>query len=100
MRSAPCPIDSTSVSWKDRARPFWVRLRGSALRSPWPLAEAGRRDVGLIHGRTSRDRAEQVADEIRNQGRRSAVLMANLADRDAGDRLVDEAWGLWDGLDA
>ena len=26
--------------------------------------------------------------------------MADLADRDAGDRLVDEAWDLWGGLDA
>ena len=26
--------------------------------------------------------------------------MADLADRDAGDRLVDEAWALWGGLDA
>ena len=26
--------------------------------------------------------------------------MADLADREAGDRLVDEAWALWDGLDA
>ena len=28
------------------------------------------------------------------------MLMADLADRAAGDRLVDEAWALWGGLDA
>ena len=33
-------------------------------------------------------------------GRKSAVLMADLADRLAGDQLVDEAWSLWGGLDA
>jgi 3-oxoacyl-[acyl-carrier protein] reductase len=62
------------------------------------LAEAGA-DV-LIPGHLSRARAEQVADEARGQGVRAHVLMADLADRAAGDRLVDEAWGLWGGLDA
>ena len=28
------------------------------------------------------------------------MLMADLADRAAGDRLVEEAWDLWGGLDA
>jgi 3-oxoacyl-[acyl-carrier protein] reductase len=54
----------------------------------------------VIHGRASRDAAERVAAEARDQGVRTHVLMADLADRDAGDRLVNEAWGLWDGLDA
>ena len=62
------------------------------------LAEAGA-DV-IVHGRSSRDAAERVAAEIRDLGGRSHVLMADLADRDAGDRLVAEAWDLWDGLDA
>jgi 3-oxoacyl-[acyl-carrier protein] reductase len=62
------------------------------------LADAGA-DV-LIHGRRSRDDAEQVADEVRARGGRSHVLMADLADRDAGDRLVAEAWDAWGGLDA
>ena len=31
---------------------------------------------------------------------RSTVLNADLADRPAGDRLVDEAWNVWNGLDA
>jgi 3-oxoacyl-[acyl-carrier protein] reductase len=62
------------------------------------LADAGA-DV-LVHGRRSRDDAERVADEVRARGGRSHVLMADLADRDAGDRLVAEAWDLWGGLDA
>jgi 3-oxoacyl-[acyl-carrier protein] reductase len=62
------------------------------------LASAGA-DV-IVHGRSSRARAEAVATEVRTKGVRAAVLMADLADRSAGDRLVDEAWSLWDGLDA
>jgi 3-oxoacyl-[acyl-carrier protein] reductase len=62
------------------------------------LAEAGS-DV-LIHGRRSRDAAETVAAEVRRLGGRSHVLMADLADRAAGDGLADDAWNLWNGLDA
>lgn len=62
------------------------------------LAEGGA-DV-LIHGRRSREAAEEVAEEVRNHGGRSEVLMADLADPQAGDRLVDQAWATWNGLDA
>jgi 3-oxoacyl-[acyl-carrier protein] reductase len=62
------------------------------------LAEAGA-DV-IVHGRSSRDAAEEVAAAIRDRGCRSEVLMADLADHEAGDRLVEEAWSLWGGLDA
>lgn len=62
------------------------------------LAEAGA-DV-LIHGRASTEAAETVANEVRGLGGRSHVLMADLADDQAGDRLVSEAWDVWDGLDA
>lgn len=62
------------------------------------LAEAGA-DV-IIHGRSSRNEAEEVAGRARVCGVRSAVLMADLTDRAAGDDLVERAWGLWDGLDA
>jgi 3-oxoacyl-[acyl-carrier protein] reductase len=62
------------------------------------LAEAGA-DV-LIHGRSSREDAGRVAGEVRRLGGRSHVLMADLADRAAGDRLADDAWSLWGGLDA
>lgn len=62
------------------------------------LADAGA-DV-IVHGRRSRDAAEEVAAECRRRGVRSEVLMADLADRAAGDVLVEKAWSLWGGLDA
>ena len=62
------------------------------------LADAGA-DV-IVHGRSSRAAAEDVADRVRRQGGRSEVMMADLADREAGDRMVQHAWSLWDGLDA
>ncbi len=62
------------------------------------LASAGA-DV-IVHGRTSRVAAEEVAALVRDRGGRAAVLMADLADRAAGDRLVADAWALWGGLDA
>ena len=62
------------------------------------LADAGA-DV-IVHGRASRDQAEAVAELVRTRGGRSGVLMADLADPAAGDRLVADAWSLWGGLDA
>jgi 3-oxoacyl-[acyl-carrier protein] reductase len=62
------------------------------------LADAGA-DV-IVHGRSSRDAAADVAAAIRGRGGRSAVFMADLADPAAGDRLVEEAWSIWSGLDA
>jgi len=62
------------------------------------LADAGA-DV-VVHGRSAHGAADAVADAIRRRGCRASVLMADLADRSAGDRLVEEAWNLWNGLDA
>lgn len=62
------------------------------------LAGAGA-DV-LVHGRRSIAAAREVADQVRRHGVRAEVLMADLSDRDAGDRLVDRAWSTWGGLDA
>lgn len=62
------------------------------------LARAGA-DV-IIHGRSSPDAANAVAEEVRALGVRSRVILADLSDRAAGDRLVADAWGLWGGLDA
>lgn len=62
------------------------------------LATAGA-DV-IVHGRTSRQAADELAAELRAAGRRSEVILADLADRAAGDRLVEQAWDLWGGLDA
>lgn len=68
--------------------------KATALR----LAEAGA-DV-IVHGRRSVEQANEVADACRSRGVKSAVMMADLADRHAGDRLVESAWNLWGGLDA
>jgi 3-oxoacyl-[acyl-carrier protein] reductase len=62
------------------------------------LADAGA-DV-IVHGRRSAPAAEDLANDLRSRGVKSQVLMADLADRAAGDRLVELAWGVWNGLDA
>jgi 3-oxoacyl-[acyl-carrier protein] reductase len=54
----------------------------------------------IVHGRSSRTAADEVASGVRALGRKSAVLLADLADRSAGDGLVSEAWSIWGGLDA
>jgi 3-oxoacyl-[acyl-carrier protein] reductase len=64
------------------------------------LALAGAGADVIIHGRSSSDAAERVAADVRERGGRAQVLMADLADRAAGDRLVEQAWDLWGGLDA
>jgi 3-oxoacyl-[acyl-carrier protein] reductase len=64
------------------------------------LALAGAGADVIVHGRTSRARAEAVAAEVREKGGRAAALLADLADRAAGDRLVNDAWNVWGGLDA
>jgi 3-oxoacyl-[acyl-carrier protein] reductase len=61
------------------------------------LAAAGA-DV-LVHGRLSRQAAEETAERIRLAGVRSEVRLADLADAEACRRLVQEAWTCWGGLD-
>ena len=53
----------------------------------------------IVHGRRSKDAGEQVAGQVRRLDRQSRLLMADLADPAACDRLVSEAWGTWGGLD-
>src|SRR5207302_91168 len=62
------------------------------------LARAGA-DV-IVHGRSSPGPAEVVAEEVRSLGVKSDVILADLSDRQAGDRLVSQAWETWGGLDA
>jgi 3-oxoacyl-[acyl-carrier protein] reductase len=62
------------------------------------LASAGA-DV-IVHGRSRTGPADEVVRAIRDMGRRSEFIPADLIDRDAGDRLAAEAWSLWDGLDS
>jgi 3-oxoacyl-[acyl-carrier protein] reductase len=53
----------------------------------------------LVHGRQSKEAGEAVAGQVRDLGRRAGLLLADLADPAACDRLVDEAWNVWGGLD-
>jgi 3-oxoacyl-[acyl-carrier protein] reductase len=62
------------------------------------LARAGAEVI--VHGKSSVDKAHRVAAEARAFGVRAEVLMADLEDRRACDRLAIEAWEVWGGLDA
>lgn len=61
------------------------------------LARSGA-DV-IVHGRRSKRAGEQVAEHVRGLGRKSGLLLADLADPTAGAKLIDDAWALWGGLD-
>jgi len=62
------------------------------------LSRAGA-DV-IVHGRRSHDTAAMVAATISElRGRRSDVIMADLSSSTECARLVDDAWGVWGGLD-
>jgi len=53
----------------------------------------------IIHGRQSPEKAARVAEQVRGVGVRTSVLMADLAAAAECDRLTDEAWARWGGLD-
>jgi 2-amino-4-hydroxy-6-hydroxymethyldihydropteridine diphosphokinase len=59
---------------------------------------AGGADV-VIHGRRSRDAAEEVAALARGAGVRGTVVLADLRDPSERGRLVEESWAAWGGLD-
>jgi 2-amino-4-hydroxy-6-hydroxymethyldihydropteridine diphosphokinase len=61
------------------------------------LAAAGA-DV-IVHGRHSRQAAEEIAAEIRKAGVRGEVRLADVSDVEACRHLVEEAWACWGGLD-
>jgi 3-oxoacyl-[acyl-carrier protein] reductase len=96
------PIDGPSTA----AIPALTGLRAAVLGSTsgigrataLALAEAGA-DV-IIHGRKKSDAAEEVAEAVLRLGRRAEIIPADLADRRAGDRLVEATWSQWGGLDA
>jgi 3-oxoacyl-[acyl-carrier protein] reductase len=71
---------------------------GIGLAVATALGQAGA-DV-IVHGRRSRDAVEALARNLSESGVRSQVLMADLADREQSDELVNRAWDLWGGLDA
>jgi 2-amino-4-hydroxy-6-hydroxymethyldihydropteridine diphosphokinase len=53
----------------------------------------------IVHGRHSKDAGERVSAAARDLGARAELLLADLADPKACDRLLDGAWKLWGGLD-
>ena len=61
------------------------------------LAAAGA-DV-IVHGRRSRQEAEETAEQIRLADVRSGVLLADLSDSETCRRFAEEAWTCWGGLD-
>lgn len=61
------------------------------------LAAAGA-DV-IVHGRRSKDAAEQAAREIQSANVQTHVLLADLRDPAACARLAEDAWSTWGGLD-
>jgi 3-oxoacyl-[acyl-carrier protein] reductase len=63
------------------------------------IALAGSGSDVIVHGRCSQT-AEELASHLRSLGVRSHPVIADLANRQAGDRLVEEAWNVWSGLDA
>jgi len=61
------------------------------------LASAGA--AVIVHAQASRQAAESTAEAIRSLGRPSKVLMADLAESQQHERLVDEAWRWGSGVD-
>lgn len=53
----------------------------------------------VIHAGRRRERAEQVADEVRALGREARVLLCDLADANASDRFAADAWSAFSGVD-
>jgi 3-oxoacyl-[acyl-carrier protein] reductase len=53
----------------------------------------------IIHGRRSADPARAVVEQASALGVRSQFLQADLRDPVAGQRLVEQAWDVWGGLD-
>ncbi|MCA9208203.1 MAG: SDR family NAD(P)-dependent oxidoreductase, partial [Planctomycetales bacterium] len=63
----------------------------------WEFAASGA-DV-VIHAGRRRERAEQVAEEVRALGREVRVLLCDLADPDAAETFAADAWSTFGGVD-
>jgi 3-oxoacyl-[acyl-carrier protein] reductase len=59
---------------------------------------AGGADV-IVHGRRSRESAEEVAALVRAAGARGGVVLADLRDERECRRLVEDAWQTWGGVE-
>ena len=63
----------------------------------WEFAASGANVV--IHAGRRRERAEQVAEEVRALGREVRVLLCDLADPDAAETFAADAWSTFGGVD-
>lgn len=70
---------------------------GIGRATAWELAKAGAAVV--IHARSSRNEAEQLAAQIDHAGGHATVILADLADSAEHERFVDVAWSWRDGVD-
>ncbi len=59
---------------------------------------AGGADV-IVHGRRSREAAEEVVEAIQCRGGRSAVLLADLSREEECSALMEAGWQQWGGLE-
>ncbi len=93
--------ETSSPAWSLQGHRAAVIGSTSGIGRATALEIAARKGDVIIHGRRSIKAAEAVAEECRVRGAgRVAVLMADLADRAAGDRLVDQALEVFGGLDS
>ena len=89
MPDSPLPADGNSLDLNGRSAVVTGSSSGIGRAIALELAAAGA-DV-LVHARQSEEAAGQVAEQIESLGRRSGVVLADLADPDAQDRLVEQA---------
>ena len=76
-------------------------VTGSARRIGRQIALnlAARGTTVVVHAREGRADAERVVDEIRKGGGRAEMVMGDVADPDAVERFVNEAFDIYGGLD-
>ncbi|MCS6978052.1 MAG: 2-amino-4-hydroxy-6-hydroxymethyldihydropteridine diphosphokinase [Gemmatales bacterium] len=53
----------------------------------------------IVHAHVSRDQAEETAQQVRKEGVRAEVLLADVRNAAACARLVEMAWQMFEGLD-
>jgi 3-oxoacyl-[acyl-carrier protein] reductase len=53
----------------------------------------------IVHARQSKDDLHKTAESIKQSGRFSHTLLADLRDRAACQQLAEDAWGHWQGLE-
>jgi 3-oxoacyl-[acyl-carrier protein] reductase len=88
MATSPLPDDFARLDGKTAVVTGASSGIGRAI--AWQLAAAGA-DV-VVHARASREKLEDVAGEIRAMGRRTRIVLGDLAQDVAQTELVEQAW--------